>query len=372
MRIAQPNARAYTLVELVLSMTIMTLLMGGLGSAIVIANRAIPDPNSTTAATLDGYYATEQIAADLYVAQSFTVRTPTTVEFTVADRNHGEPGPELIRYEWSGTEGDPLTLQYNANPPTDVVPEVYDFDLTYGLTTKSETTIEEGTVWTEAAPMAYFDGWTGITKDPKAHTLGPAFWVSQYFEVIVPDGTTELKFVRATIMANYVVSPPQAVQVAIHRSKGDGTYEPQSTPIGTPASIPGTTLSTTPFWKEAVFSDVVVKDVGRMDYCLVVTLLGTMPAQVQYLYGKSAPDDRIYLRWTDDGGASWEPRANQLNEQDLCFFVYGSYATTGEEEITTERYFLTSARLTLRVGDDAATRVETSIRILNAPEVMSP
>ena len=203
MRIAQPNARAYTLVELVLSMTIMTLLMGGLGSAIVIANRAIPDPNSTTAATLDGYYAAEQIASDLYVAQSFTVRTPTTVEFTVADRNHGDPGPELIRYEWSGTEGDPLTLQYNANPPTDVVPEVYEFDLTYGLTTKSVITIGEGTVWTEEAPLAYFGNCTAGDPSLYTHVLGPGCADSEYFEITPPEGVTELKITRASVMVNH-------------------------------------------------------------------------------------------------------------------------------------------------------------------------
>ena len=52
---------AHTLIVVVLRMTV---LMGGLVSGTLIANRAIPDPQSTGTATLDGYYVAEQIAAN--------------------------------------------------------------------------------------------------------------------------------------------------------------------------------------------------------------------------------------------------------------------------------------------------------------------
>ena len=371
-RASRRRTLAYSLLELVVSLFVMAVLMGGLASAIVIVNRAIPDPDGTTSATMEGYYAAERIAGDLFVAQSFTVRTPTAVEFTVADRNHGLPGPETIRYEWSGTAGDPLTVQYNGAPPTDVVPEVYEFELTYGVITQSETTTQEGTVWTDEILLAYFDGWAGVTGTPQSHLLGPGSWDSQYFEVSPPDGVTEFKITRAAIVASHAGSVPEAIVVGIHRSMGDGSYEPASAAIGTTATIPGGALTTMALWHEATFSDVVVKDLSRRDYCLVVKVPNTPPAYVTYLYAKSAPDNGMALKWTGDDGASWDPRSNQIHQYDLRFHVYGSFATAGHEEITIDRYFLTSAGITLRIGSDTATRVQTSVRILNASEVTSP
>ncbi len=361
-----------TLVELTASLATTTILMGGLLSAIVLASRAIPDPQSALAATRDGYDAVEQIAGNLFGALSFTERNPTAVEFTVPDRSHGDPGPEIIRYAWSGTPGDPLTCEYNGSAPIVIAPVVYEFGLAYGLETLSETTTKEITSWTEEAPLAIFDGWAGVTPTPRSHLLGPGYLDSEYFEIMPPDGATALKITRAQVMLSHTGSPPPAVEVAIHRSKGDGSYEPAAAPLGTPASISGASIETTPFWQEALFADVEVNDLGRSDYCLVVQVPAIPPAQLHYYYSKSAPDNGVYYRWSTDGGASWDPRSNALNQQDLRFYVYGSFAGKSVEETTTNRYFLTAVRITLQAGPDSRARVETAVAVPNVPEVTSP
>ncbi len=367
------NARrgAYTLVELVVSMSVATILMGGLASTIVLASHAMPGGQTTSRSTIDGYYAAEQIAGELLCAQSFTVRTATAVEFTVADRN-ADDTPETVRYEWSGTPGDALMRNYNGSGLVDVLPDVYEFNLTYGIRTRSETAIQDLTAWTADDELASFDGWVDVTVPLSFHVLGPGYMDSESFVVTPPNGATELKFTSASVMLSHSFAPPPAVEVAIHRVKSDGSFTPELTPIGSPASIPGTELTDSPLWVDATFSDVGVTDLTSTGFCLVVTVPVTPPANVHFYYAKSAPVNGMVHRWTEDGGASWDPRANQINQNDMLFYVYGSFATGGQQEVTVDRYFVSSAGITLQAGSASSARVDTAVQVLNAPEVASP
>lgn len=365
--------RAVTLVELTVSVAVMAVLIGGLASAVALASRALPDEQSPNSVTLDGYYAAEQIAGELFCAQTFTERSSTTVEFTVADRDPLiNPGPEMIRYAWSGTPGDPLTRQYNAGTPANIVEDVHEFTLTYDITTQTETTIEEGTTWSDEIELAYFDGWPGITPTPEPRGVNSAYWLSQYFQIPPQEGAEELDITLAEVRMRRGSTPPISVIIGIHRSKGDGSFEPDPTPIGTPFTIPGTDLETSFLQIPATFSNVRISDISRTDYCLVIQGSDGVATWADVYYAKSAPDNGTVLRWTEDGGASWDPRSNEINQRDLRFSVWGRYATTGQQEITVDRYFVTSTRIALRIGPNPSTRVETSVQVLNTPEVATP
>ena len=80
----------------------------------------------------------------------------------------------------------------------------------------------------------------------------------------------EMKFTSAKLVLSHLGSPPNAVVVSIRRSSGEGDYVPSASPIGTPASIPGTNLTGSPLWVEATFADVVITNPAREDYCLVI------------------------------------------------------------------------------------------------------
>ena len=130
--------RAFTLLELLFAMVVMTALMGGLASALMLASRAIPDDASPAAVAIDAYYAADQIAGELFCAQSFSERTATAITFTVADRDN-DTVAETIRYAWTGTPGDPLTRQYNGGTVVNIIDSAYEFDLTYEIASISGT-----------------------------------------------------------------------------------------------------------------------------------------------------------------------------------------------------------------------------------------
>jgi Tfp pilus assembly protein FimT len=126
----QTRHRGFTVVEMVLSMAVMTVLLGGIASALVIAARAVPGTATPMSLTVAGYYAAERLASELYAAQTITARSATSVTFTVADRN-ADSNPETILYSWSGVAGQPLNRQYNGGAAGAVLDSVYQFNLGY-------------------------------------------------------------------------------------------------------------------------------------------------------------------------------------------------------------------------------------------------
>ena len=122
-----------TLVEMVASLAIVSVIIIACGSAIVVAVRTFE--LSATAGEAPGPdSAASRIAADLQTAMAFSERTATAVAFTVPDRD-GDGLPESIRYAWSGTPGDPITVEYNGAAPVVLVSNVTSFDLSYLLRT---------------------------------------------------------------------------------------------------------------------------------------------------------------------------------------------------------------------------------------------
>ena len=76
-------AYGFTLVELVASMAIMSVLMLGLGSAMILASHAVPDGTGPLDTMLEAGTVADDIASDLRYAVSFAERSSNAVEFTV-------------------------------------------------------------------------------------------------------------------------------------------------------------------------------------------------------------------------------------------------------------------------------------------------
>ncbi len=137
-----PRPTAHTLLELVVAVVVCGVLVAGLMSTFYVASRAT-DSSGPARDRQVGCTALKQMLSELQMALSFTERTPTTVEFTVADRN-GDLGPETIRYEWSGTSGDPLLRQYNGGAQVAVLDNLAEFALDYVVKTVTESGGESG------------------------------------------------------------------------------------------------------------------------------------------------------------------------------------------------------------------------------------
>lgn len=126
----------HTLAELAVATVAVSILLGGMGSAIFVTLRAAR-PGSMPSNAIHGSAAIEEITSELRAAVSFSQRSATSIQFTVADRD-SDASAETIRYAWSGTPGDPLTRQYNGGNVVDFVENVNSLGLGYVVKTVAD------------------------------------------------------------------------------------------------------------------------------------------------------------------------------------------------------------------------------------------
>ncbi|MEZ6134996.1 MAG: hypothetical protein R3C53_08820 [Pirellulaceae bacterium] len=129
--------RGHTLLEMVAAMTAASILMGGLSAAVIVTSKAFRPESTAMHAKTTSNLAQGDLLNDLRLATSFSERTNTAATFKVPDRD-GDGLRETLRYAWSGTQGDPLTLSYNGSAPFVVANDVRHFSLNY-LTTSLAT-----------------------------------------------------------------------------------------------------------------------------------------------------------------------------------------------------------------------------------------
>ena len=128
---------AFTMLELVVAMVASTFLLAGLGSVMFIARQVAYSPTAASRRTKTADIVS-QISDELRYATIITQQTPQILEFVVADRNN-DGTAERIRYEWSGTAGDPLRKTINGGAAVDVLTSVYDFNVTLDQNAKTTT-----------------------------------------------------------------------------------------------------------------------------------------------------------------------------------------------------------------------------------------
>lgn len=360
------SRRALTLVEMVVSVAVVSVLAVSMGSAILIASRALPDADNPAARSLEAAAVVDQMAGELYSAVSVTYFSATAIEFTVerGGANH------TIRYQWSGTPGDPLARRYDGGASVNVLEDVRGFTLTYHMktTTVTSTEIDES----DEVLLASFTGWPGLTAEEETVGLDSVTWAGQFFEAAVPDNVKKLNVTRVCLkMRQGANGAGSTFTVAIHRAVGGGNAEPQANPVGTPVTTPGSYLPTSYEWREFLFSDVSISNPGK-EYVIVAKGTGqanpsNADGDVLHLHANDAPENGTVAIWTQREGSSWDPKKNIRQYYDHPFYVYGTYQT----EVTVQRpsNILELTGIELLGGLAPTVRVRTETQVLNRPEL---
>jgi hypothetical protein len=138
MKRSSRNHSGYTLLELVICMPLVLLLMLGMGAAIYLSGKTLPDDQSQTYQTLLAGQALDQLTFDLRYATAISNGGSRDITFTVPDRDSDAAG-ETIRYLWSGVAGQPLSRQVNGSAAEVLVPAVNSFGLSYATYVNAAT-----------------------------------------------------------------------------------------------------------------------------------------------------------------------------------------------------------------------------------------
>jgi prepilin-type N-terminal cleavage/methylation domain-containing protein len=344
--------RGFTLLELLVAMTIFSVLLAGLGSAMMLARRAVPDGKKGTSAVVSAAGAMDRLAGDLAYATSIFTASPTELSFMVEDRN-GDGSSEMIRYYWSGTPGAPLVRQVNGGAEATLLDGVQEFRLDY--LTRSES-----------LPSSYGEGDEILLASYDRSTYLSSLkvdrkdWCGEYFRPSLPSQVTGWRVTRVRFNARIAGMPTEEIKVQLRPAVG---VLPADSVLAE-VSVLENTLTHNYQWREVAFDSMtnlapgsglclVVKGLVDPDACEV----RTRPA---FAY---APNCRYVV--SGNSGDSWK----SPDSQQLLFYVYGKVSTPNPIQC---RYLLTGVQTTLRAGSDAASRLQTAIRVVNHPEVSGP
>lgn len=189
------RSRGFSLAEMLVAMAITTIVLGGAVAAIGVGGRTFRAATAGMVATpsLDGM---ARMSADVELALHFTESTATAVSFYVPDRT-GDGAPDLLRYAWSGSDGDPITFSMNGSTPWPIVPSVSNLSMNYFVaTTPADAT------WYEPAPpppddeIAHGRAYTGGTT---FHTLSITGSVAAVLEPELRGGDNTFTVTRALV-----------------------------------------------------------------------------------------------------------------------------------------------------------------------------
>lgn len=346
------RGRGFTLVEVAVAGAIFAILAVAMTSAILIASRAVPTVDSPAARTIQAGRAADEIAAELQQAIHIAERSAAAVAFTVADRD-GDGSPEAIRYAWSGAAGGPLTRQYNHGTEVAVLEDVHWFALAYDL--KAVTEQYPGAC-TEGSEQL-LASWSG-SFDLKDYIVDKDHWVGQYIRPPTSSTATAWRVTRVRFRAKCEGSPIE--QTLVQLRPADAAKMPLASVLEEKVMAEsGLTDSYT--WQEYSFSDAGGLSPGQ-GVCLVLAHTGVGSASADIEYDDNSSSGRVT---TGNKGGSW----SYDSDKSLQHYAYGKVSTPGAPQTATRQY-VTGVHVALQVGGDAASRVDTAVQTVNAPQVL--
>jgi prepilin-type N-terminal cleavage/methylation domain-containing protein len=375
-RIPTSNRLGFTLVELAVSLSVVGILLGAMGSIVIVAGKAVPESKSSSRATFEAQDALALMSSELRGARTVTELTANAVTFTVADRN-GDGTDETIRYYWAGSPGTPGAVRrvYNG-VEADLVPNVSTFSLTGDKTSTTTTQTVNSTTTSAEMVLASFTSYpsgTTTTKNFGVEGTASSFngWGAEYFMPTgIPANATKVNITKVLVQMKQN-GGSQTNYIEVRKAVGGGSKFPQSTAIGTPYAFTDASLGTSYAWVIATFSDVSSTSLTQ-DYCLVVHAAGSSVNSYLYaLYNSSAPSDTPTMSWSNNSGSAWLPSSN-ANQQDIPFYVYGTYQTPSTTTQSVTTYFLQSVTMSLCAGSDSTLHADTTVATLNQPQVTGP
>ncbi len=233
MRRPNPNRRkAITLAETILSMTIMTIVMGTTTGAIQMITLQGNKKQFEEKTRAESAIALHQLRSEIAFATNMSVMSDKVIEFTTPDVD-GDGSDDVLRYEWSGTTGDPLKRLINGVLDYESVSDVTDFSMFYDLQVL-ETTDAGGTPQSPSSTLLKVGKGTARVTN----VVGVATPIAQ---IIVPD------------------LPPEAINWSIDsvacRIRRSGASIGRVRPI-----IKPTTASGVPGWKQLEVGTSITDD----------------------------------------------------------------------------------------------------------------
>lgn len=347
-----PAYHGFTMIEMVVALSITAILVVAMGSALLLAGQATPRPDDPMTGSLRSHDALTVIAGELSYALDVTELTATAVTFTIADQD-GDNAPETIRYTWLGddSKAGAITRAENGGTPVTWLEDVPNFTITYHIDAVQNTSPGPPTIGADTAVSSF----SGVSSVRNFNVNGSS-WPAQPIDLNAPSGTTGLYVSGVYLRMRIDEKEGGAFTVQVRSADIEGK------PTGatwTQRMVSTSSLSGSYNWIYIDLDDSV--EIPLQDLCLVV----------EHLWGDS--DEDVEVRGGASTGRSWISYndGSTWSEQSLDAFdhtLYAKFVTPGPDVVTTVNY-LNSVEVTLQSNTDTVSRAQRTIALRNRPEV---
>lgn len=351
------SPHGFTLVEMVVSLAVISVLLVGMSSAIVLASKALPHATNPARATVDSARALHELRDELRAATELPVFSETSVTLHVPDRD-GDGRPEVVTYAWAGTPGTaraPLTRAANGGAALTVLDNVENFALSYVCGKQDTVFPGNGSTSGEQLLSSFSTSDTSDTSDTEEHRLKSSEWIGTTVNPSLPASATSWQITRALFYGNKQGGSGSTITFEL---RGSESGEP------TAAVLDSSTLDESDMngwaWYEATFSSPTF-DAAVAASVVLANHGGGDAGKWSYYVAHTPPS--AMLRSNDDGGSWLQPG----DTEELQHFVYGTYESTGEDWTFT-RQRVTEIEIELVHGGADAVTHKLTLPLPNAPE----
>ncbi|MCG8509109.1 MAG: prepilin-type N-terminal cleavage/methylation domain-containing protein [Rhodospirillales bacterium] len=339
---------AFTLVEVLTSITLAAVLMLALTSSMMIASRAIPDADDGQVNTALAVAVLEELLSDASCATHVLSASDTSITLLLPDRNN-DGHHEIIRYSWAGSAGDPVTRQVNAGANATLLETVTN--LTFTLEASQTQRMLPG-AYVEGAERKLSEFWSDDTSlDLRLGANAPVA------QLLKPQTSGDAAYYRPTRLLIYaqqlsLLSGTTALLNDLNdRAEPGATLANANTGPLSPLGLLG--------WNTFDFDSAPWIDASTSVYLQMQTGGGAL---------RLATDeggDAVALK-SSDGGATWQPA-----EQTITHEMYGVELTPrASTNWTTSQYTRLRVSLTPSSADDS-TVLSTAVSLPNRPPMVS-
>jgi hypothetical protein len=353
-----PHRSGHTLMEVLAAVISSTVLMAGLGSVMLVARQIAFTPAAPTN-RLDAAEVVNELATDLRCAILVMEEPSRMLDFVVADRD-GDGAAERIRYEWSGTTGDPLTRSLNGGPPAVVLNSVHEF---YVAPTIQTTTLSLPTTTTssEVFLAGNTNAQSGTDRDVTllqhaAQRINPAA-----FSAAAPANALAWNATRIEAIARNRGATTGTLLVQI-RSAGDPYDGPTAHVLGQ-VGIPEASLTSGYGWNTAIFSGGPQHFALHRRYAIAFAGLSGSGHDAQLFVNDGSAGGVLQ---SDDGGGTWQ----YMSSRQMYYRLYGTFTVPGPT-YEADRQTLSHISLRLQRGAESHARVDAAVPLANRPELLA-
>lgn len=348
--------RAFTLMELTVSLAICAMLMAALGSAVAIAAAALPEPNSSETRILDSSRALERLSADLEGTLYVLDTTPNAPLVGIPDRNK-DGAPDTLALTWSGSRTDPIQVVENGATPEAVLDNASAFTSSFN-----------SVVVTEEFPSSLMtSAETEIASYPVAPTATSDVQIKQqlaYAQAVTPSfsaDTTAWVPTRAEFLLARFGGANSEIVAQILAAGPDG--EPTGLPLSE-VSVLESDLGVDFAWVEVVFAGAPSMTPGDSVFLVLGDENDTRSGLFQVedgsgsgLWQKNASADDTWV-------ADWSPWNLQM-----LYRLYGTYTSPSAGGSVTH-HFAVSAEISLSASGDPDVDLNSTMNLINRPQIL--